>query len=219
MFSINTSKFSPETLVEPQLDFRCLDKHFGKSPINNLGRIRVIYVQTGWVKHTRIMHLEYLAMRFCQKQLLLNYKPKRFKWDGNKCTRNPSRTSKNFTCLLIKLSTTPVGCCGCLAEDRKIYPKQEEATGQFTAAFSSDIFTQPTRFPSCCEQPKASRRALLNLAEKKGCSRAALTSSGHVMGPSARRLMALFRYTVVAPLDNLTRHFQFDSACLEPLAE
>lgn len=30
------------------------------------------HVWTGWVKHTRIMHLEYLAMRFCQKQLLLN---------------------------------------------------------------------------------------------------------------------------------------------------
>lgn len=115
--------------------------------------------------------------------------------------KEPLSNISNFTCLLIKLSTTPVGCCGCLAKDRKIYPKQEEATGQFTAAFSSDIFTQPTRFPSCCEQPKASRRALLNLAEKKGCSRAALTSSGHVMGPSARRLMALFRYTVVAPLD------------------
>lgn len=63
--------------------------------------------------------------------------------------KKPPSNISNFTCLLIKLSTTPVGCCACLAKDRKIYPKQEEATGQFTAAFSSDIFTQPTRFPSC----------------------------------------------------------------------
>lgn len=83
--------------------------------------------------------------------------------------KKPISNISNFTCLLIKLSPTLVGCCGCLAKDRKIYPKQEEATGQFTAAFSSDIFTQPTGFPSCSvsSQPKASLKALLNLAEEK----------------------------------------------------
>lgn len=190
-----------------------LDKHFGKSPINNLGRIRVIYVQTGWVKQNYAFGIFSDAILSKTTTAQLQTQKIQVRWQ--QMYKEPLSNISNFTCLLIKLSTTPVGCCGCLAKDRKIYPKQEEATGQFTAAFSSDIFTQPTRFPSCCEQPKASRRALLNLAEKKGCSRAALTSSGHVMGPSARRLIV----TQSLHRSTLPQHFQFDSASLEPLAE
>lgn len=152
------------------------------------------------------MHLEYLAMRFWQKQLLLNYKPKKIQVRWQQMNKKPLSNISNFTCLLIKLSTTPVGCCGCLAEDRKIYPKQEEATGQFTAAFSSDIFTQPTRFPSCCEQPKASRRALLNLAEKKGmqpsCTHT-LRSRYGTIGPSTHGAFPSHRRCAARPWLNI----------------
>lgn len=98
----------------------------------------------GWDTQTKVCLPNSSGQQFQSK--IYRYFPKYWALEGNKYTRNPfsplasPRTSRWW----IKPLTNPLGCIR-----RKIHLKQEEAAGRFTAAFSSDIFTWLTRFPSC----------------------------------------------------------------------